>query len=355
MAVIHRGNSKIALGAGSTWGTAATLTNRVPGRFTLGGSVGRFNSRDVGFGNVLKEIIKLQESVEVSFTHDMAYNNRNFALAHFMGTDTTSVSDVTAYEHILDADSENDAEFCTMAWKVETDRALEIPSIKYNSLRIAQQANGIGEVTVGGIGDRLVYTSPENTASDIDGFNLNGGTTQYQAAKLGGANHYFRINSHGGGALSSGDDECILGYELNITRPVESDFCLRGANTQYTVEPLVGGGLMLGTLRVDFPDVDDSILDDLAAQDAGTQYKIEIFMDGDSITGSSTNASIKLQFPLVQIVDRPTGYDLPDNTGRMRRSITFDLLSPDSAPTGMTGRTDIFHWVGISDATGAFV
>ena len=356
MASISRGQSKIGIGPASTWGTAVNCTYLTHGRITVGNSRTRKEITDVGFANFVTEVLAQEELVDVTFSFQLAYHDAQImAMAHFFGTDTSSLTDTTAYTHILKFDEENDGEFNTLAWLYETDAAAEIPTVKWNSLTVTQAANGLAECVLTGIGDKVVIQNdtPQNTVSELNALSYQ--DAQYQHAILGGTNHYFRMNTNAGDALDSGDDLGILSYSFTITRPHVRDFELRGANTKYTVEPLQTSA-SIGTFTVNLSRIDDGVIDLINLWSDKTKMKAEIFQDGAAVSGSTTNASWKFAFPSLQPNgDIPPGYDLPDNADKMRPSLTFDMIKESAAPTGMTGNTTYAWLTAINDITTAHV
>jgi hypothetical protein len=189
---------------------------------------------------------------------------------------------------------------------------------------------GVGSVTVQGIADRVVTSSPTNDYSTINGLTYE----TYEAAPLGGTDAYFRMNAQSGAGLSSSDDKEIVSYKLSVNRPVERDFVLRGANTKYTKEPKQNGPTV-ATFELNLPYFDTSAVDVFSLWSLGTLQKAELFFNGTQI-GSGTKRSYEYQLPSIKAVEWPTGADAPNNNSRMRPKLTFDILQASAAPTGMS-------------------
>ncbi len=353
---ISTGQGIIAIMPGVTWGTAvnATGAQAMHGLVTLRNARGEFRSRDVGFSNFLMDVVKLEESVDITLTADLSYGSLILQpIAKLFGADTCA--EVTGgqgdYRHTITLQEENDFEFTTVLWNYGTTTydLIEIPSVKWHTLRITQERNGVGVVTIEGIGDKVNTTGQSTTYAQLAACTYDG----YEAAVLGGTNHYCRINAASSGALSSSDDKNIMSYEITLTRPLERDYTLRGANTKYSMEPKQLGQTT-GQLSLTFHQIDSSALDILSLWNAETQQKAEIYLDG-TVIGSGTNRSYKYIFPCLEHVGAfPAGYDYPNNNARMRPTAVFNMLQASAAPTGMTGHTNYMSIVAVNTRTTAY-
>ncbi len=348
---LSTGESKIGICGGATWGTAADIATAssadafglVHGRVALSTARGEFRTNDVGFSNKLEEIVKLEQTIDVTFTCDLSYHGNYLGIMAYVMNNIGNASETTSsqgdYSHEMKLSDSNNSRFFTMAFLAgEDDNAIEIPSVKFHSFTINHDVNGVGTFTAQGIADDVVIQAdtPQNTVAEFSSFP---DYPTYQPCVLGGSSHYFRQNANSGGALSGSEDMEILGYTLSVSRPLEREFTLRGASTPYTAEPKQLG-YTIGSLEVRYARVEDSVIDILNTWDDETKQKMEIFFDGDQIN-SGVNTSLKLQFPYAEIAGAmPGGFDLPNNNTRMRPVVSYNLLKASSAPSGMTGVTD---------------
>lgn len=357
MARINTNRAKVAFAIGATWGTAPDMTAGGAGKlthcsqFTINGSRGRFNPRDNGFDNFIKEIIALEESVSITASFDVASGNWwPLLVAHFMGTSSTPTETTGGqgdYLHNIDFTNEIDGEFLAASFLVEDDRAIEIPSLKMTSLAGNFTTNGVGTITINAVCDQLVTTigSQVNNATDVNTLVY---PTVYESLVLGGTNHYFRMNAQGGAALNNTNDLKILGVSFNFARPMQPDFALRGANSKYTDEPQQLGPTT-GTLTVQLKEIDDSIWDFASDWKNLTEFKAELFMDGTQI-GTGVNRSNKYQFPrLASAPGFPGGHDIPNANSLMQPNMVFQVLQAATAPTGMTGVTNYMRLANIDN------
>lgn len=362
MASISVNEVDILIDKASTWGTAvdATSAGRLlhVSNLTVSPAFEEFTSPMIGFDNFIDSVTRLQLGLNVSVTCDTSYGGQwLLILASLLGTATASPAETTGgqgdYAHNFDLASNNNGKFTTLAWTVETDYALEIPSIKWSSVSVQQNNNGVGTVTFQGIGDRVVdNASVVNTYTEI----MAETHPTYQAAVLGstaGTNHYLRLNAQAGAGLTSGENIEILNWGFTLERPMQARYVLRGANSAYTLEPL-----QLDKSRGEFffqaAEINDGAINGIVEWLANSQKKAEVFMDGAQI-GSGVNTSLKFQFPkLFPAGAMPTGYDVPSANALMQPTFRYQLAKASAAPTGMTGVTNYLRAVTIDTRSTAY-
>jgi hypothetical protein len=335
---------------GSVWGTEVAVTGAgstalTPSSLQLSDSFADFLPRDVGQGFKRTSQARLQRDCSFSLGFDVTYDGGWIALlAAFMGTESNPAETTGSqgdYSDNIDLADSTFGTFWSLAWMIETDRVMAIPSFKPVGFTYTHAVNGAGTITFQCMGDRSLVSSA-TTAGNLSGLTA----YTYETATLGGTNHYFRINSQGGSGLASGDAVTAIGWTMSLTRPHKPLFGLRGASTQYTLEPRQSDPLD-GTFKLDFTEVDDATLDMMGQWTNATKLKAEIFYDGSQIA-AGVNRSFKWQMPYVQPTGAiPTGHDWANNNSLMQPSYTLRMLKATAAPTGMTGVTDLLRVVPI--------
>ena len=331
MAGVQTGRTIIGITAGTTWGTAAALTGAKAFHGRIGFTVNDrdFFPNDVGFDNLVREIEKLEHSVDVVLQADLAYHSPILEpIACFCGTDTVDLlndPDGEDYSHAIVFDEENDGEFSTICfnWGSAASEVIELPSVKWGSLLITQQRADVGQVEVRGIADRIVISSPTNDKEDLDALTY----PTYQVAKLAGANMYVRLGAFSDSAtMTNTSDKQVVGYRLELTRPMERRFVTRGASTIYTLEPHQAGPAR-GTFALTFSEINHTAFNGLNAWSAQSAFMAEIFQEGAKIAGDAgnANASYKFQMPRMKLREFPTSYDAPNNNSRREPTYTFEL------------------------------
>lgn len=350
MASIATDLVKIGLKKGSAWGTAVAVSSGIYlyGRISISGGDDGYFPSDLGFAGKRTTQTFLRRNLSVTFTADLAYSQGVMALvASVMGTESTPSEQTVSqgdYLRNIDLADSNVGLFWTLAWLNEDDDLCELSSVKWTGFTIAQEANGVGTVTVQGVADNLTILAG-GAASSVA--NITGNTPlTYQSAVLGGTNHYFRINADSGAGLSGTDNKPILSYSLSLQRTLDPLFALRGANTKYSLEPTPLGDIV-GNLTFQLAYIDDSVQDLILDWLNKSTFKAEIFLDGSQI-GSGVNTSYKFQMPLLQPDGPiPSGYDAPAKNQRMQPSLSYAMMKRSAAPTGMTGVTDYLRIVSI--------
>lgn len=346
MAAIGTNQVKMGIMPGVTWGTAVAVSGAqlIHGTYNLRTSRVEWSPNGTGFDNFKTEVCKLEESVEITMTCDLAFNSVCAQpLAHILGQDTSTEQNVGEgdYQHVMKLDEENDGEFSTFAASYGTgaNDVLEIPSVKWHTVTVTQSRQGIGSIAFTGIGDKVLFgTDATNALSDLDGASYPDSNSD-QCAYLGGADAYFRVNAQSGGALSSSDNLQIMDYSFTIARPLVGKHVLRGANTRYSIEPKQRGNTE-GSLQFTLNEIDHSAIDLPSLWANDTEQKAEVFFTGADI-GSGDKRAFKFLFPRLQFSSSiPSGYDAPNNNSEMEPVANFMLLQASSAPTGMTGHTN---------------
>lgn len=94
------------------------------------------------------------------------------------------------------------------------------------------------------------------------------------------------------------------------------------------------------SLTVRMSELDNASYDLWSLWSAGTEQKIEIFVDGSQV-GTGVNLSYKYQFPrLIPRGQIPSGHDVANNASLFQPEITFEAVVASAAPTGMSGVTN---------------
>lgn len=346
MSVISSNQILLGLIKGTTWGTEVRVTGSsatylFASAAPVSAGFADFLPRDVGRGAKRFGQARLQCDVTGSISCDTTYGQGLLTLlGGFLGTESSPVETTMSqgdYMVTFDLADSTLGNFWTLAWSIETDRVLCIPSIKITGATYKHSINQAGTWTFQFIGDRVIESSL-TSPSDLSGLTI----YPYETATIGGANHYFRINTQSGSALAMSDEKTISGFTLTMTRPNQTRFGLRGANTQYTLEPIQLGPID-GALNLEFTEVDNATLDMWGQWQAATKLKAEFFIDGTQI-GTGVNRSYKLQFPLLQPKGKmPTGHDLQNNNSLLLPTLDYGMFKALAAPSGMTGVVDLIR------------
>lgn len=342
MAVREFNDVSAAVKNGTTWGTAADLTSGAYKlhfeSITFDQSRGEFLS--TGNTNNVSAVTLLEANSSVTITANLGFHNGAIwtMLANLVGTSSTPAEQTSGqgdYLHTIDTASSIYGNFFTLAWEVETDQVIELPSVKPISATFSFAPNQVPTVTIQGVVSRVLFsgnTTTTNTAAELQALTL----PSVEIPALNGTNHYFRMNTYAGSSLSSTNNKEILSAEWTFSRPLDESRTLRGANTPYTSEPIQLNNTDQ-TLTVTYDRVDDALqdpLDDLLDQ---TTLKAEMFIDGATIA-SGVATSIKIQWPILKTTAAP-GYS-PTRGQRITAGHTMRAYQASAAPSGMSGVTN---------------
>lgn len=339
MATISFNDVVAGLKKGSTWGTAGDITasgiNLYASQISISGGFADFLTRDFGQGGKRTNNARLQADFNVTITADLTYGQAWLALlAGLYGTES-SPSETTGgqgdYSCHHDVADSTYGIYWTLCFSIESDRVLEIPSLKVVGMTIQQDINQAGTVTFQCVASN-VQLSSTNTVAEITALS----DLAYETCTLGGANHYFRIDSYSAStALTNADDKTILGYTFSMTRPHSPIRGLRGSNTAYTMEPKQLGPIE-ATLTVRYNELDDGTWDILSEWLSPSFKMATLFVDGSQI-GSGVNRSITMHFPYLKPKGQfPAGHDVQSNNGLFTPTIQYDALKAASNAAGMS-------------------
>lgn len=344
MARIEFPDAKAALDRTYTWDTAADLTSGV-GLLHYNSINLTDNPNYLPITNADNVHVNIKEgaqdpniSIEASLQYDGLINEIIAAVFGTVSAPAEQTGGQSDYLHNIDLASSNLTIYQTLAYKIESDQVIEVPSIKWNDLTIRGESNNFAMCTVTGLSGSVLYSgangvTPENTATDIGTLSLPSDPPEFALA--GGSGLYCRLNAASGDALDSGDDQQILSFELRVTRPLDATHPFRGANTKYPTEPIQLQAYD-ATLTLVYDHIDDADHDPRKDRDDQTEKKCEIALVGTQI-GSGDNRQYLFQFPSMKAIDAP-GYG-PQRDQRLAPSVTYRLFKRSSAPTGMTGVT----------------
>lgn len=353
MALQIKVNADVGLVQGATWATevACTKSMRVS-QLTVADGRDQIGPRDHDIGNMVAEYKDGARNVSVNMSSDLTFGGQWIQLlAGLMGTATASPAEVNAgqgdYLHNLDIDAVSAPKFFSIAYDAETDVVRSVPSFMPTQITIAGNVNGMGTVSVSGIGNKSLKSSATNTTAVLNALSH---TTVYEAGVFNGTNLYIRNDTVANAPLTSADNLPIESFSLTINKPVEAYFGMRGALTEETYAPVLSG-LVTGSLQCTLAYLDDSVMDWFAHYDAKTRMMAEIFLDG-AIIGAGANRSLKFQMPRLKPVT--SGGEGIEGT-KPKPTITFQMEVATSAPSGMSGVTNLLRVVSVDPRSTAYI
>lgn len=229
----------------------------------------------------------------------------------------------------------------TMAMEVGNADIWEWPSLTC----VAAIIEGSGEwvtITFETIGSTInIGADGTNVANDFNAITYN-----TKVKKIRAKNALLRINTQGGAALDSGDDQPMDSFRLEIRRPLDREDVMKGLSSgveQQTDQPVQEGfGEVKFTYGLkDYDDdpnnLDNALFDDLKDE---TEYKAELSFS--RTIGSDAHV---ITFTMPRLHPMPQSSSV-DGSGRILLERNFQGLDAASNPTGMSINTLIGLTVG---------
>jgi len=358
MATITANEVDVGIGVCSTWDTAADLTAISGARLIHANQISvtatdeQFQPRSIGWGNQITTVEKTINQTQVTLVCDISYNGSwQIPFVSFLGDATASgvvqTSGQSDYQHTASM-QDSSTIYNTISFKTESDTVVELPSVVWTSVTIESPSANVGTVTFQGVASRLeIDENATNSAADLDTLSY----PTYHAAVLGGgdcANHYFRIDERSTvSALSSADDLEILNFQINMTRPLQNRFVLRGCDTRYTQAPKQLG-LTQGQLVFQLSEINKADFDSIKKWYDATSAMVEIQMVGDQIN-SGEYETFKFQLPSLLPAATAPDMGVPSNNTLLQPIVTYQMLKPSAASAGMAGILSYIGYTSIDD------
>lgn len=345
----------IGIAQGATWGTAVQATDKLSvTSFNTPASreTKRTGNHDRGF---LPGLIKQgRETLDVSPAGQASFGENWLKLyALFAGVSTAAPAEVNVgegdYLHNIDIGGDSDL-FFTVAYEGEDDTVHEVPSATLGSFGFNFQENEPVTWTTSGMGNTKVLTGAATTNAQL---NALADAMSDEMALLNGANAYVRIGSYSGSALSASDDVTLASASISLTRPRTRYYGLRGASSRDTYQPYQSG-LLSGQFQVTLAHMDDAEIDLFSTYKAGTIMMAELFVDGAQI-GTGANTSLKFQLPYLTPINDNGSDGISGQATLAQPSLTFEMGVAPSAPTGMTGVTNMMRLAAVVERSTAYL
>lgn len=263
----------------------------------------------------------------------MRYEGWDLLIAALMGAAGTPTQQeaTAAYTNSYTLTPHADGLFHTLCLKKKSDVVWEYPSVKFSSMKLSGEMNAPVMVEFEGQADQLERASSTNTTTTL------GDVTYPDQGNriIFNSSSRFRVNDQSAIALASGDEIHPTSFEFTFGRKQEADVTAGNVGID---EPYDNGFPEI-ELTMKFPrynDTNDAFFDDW---EAFTSKKMDIYFEGSTIEGAY-NYSFLISLPHIKVMNPESVIDGP---GVVPMSMSFKVLAPESAPTGMTGITNPFQ------------
>jgi hypothetical protein len=335
----------MACAAGSTWGTAVSCNTASSAFFAT--DVTNFVAvpeelpdESVGF-NYLEYIDAGNVIVEPVLRGHLRYTTALWRLlAWAIGDDSAALVSGSDYDHTMDIQATTSLFGTLCAYDGVVVR--EIPSFQPNGFTLSGESGQFWQYEVRGRGDNILVSSQTNTT-------LSSATHVSNTLRAPFGASTIRINDQSGSSLASGDTVYLNAFSFNFQRAQVGEFLsnavAEGSGEFRTRQPAEDGRPTI-EITMRFPEYSAITY----MQDVGdeTFKKMDLTITGPT-TASANNYTITLSFPALRVVNVEHTIS---NGNRIVESLTLRGLSPQSAPSGMTGITFPFRLI-LRDATSA--
>lgn len=341
---VHARQTKVGINIATSgsWGTGVAVATAVGAgdghyvRDDLGVQLQMMQSYDDSAGQNFISSVQSGNTEAVAITvptylhYNDAFQNVLWALTLGTGgTSPTQVGTTTAYTNTFEPATNKTGRYATIV-RDKVQAIFEVPGAKFTGFDISFGEGGRAEINWTAVGDLEKSDSSINTATQISALTF---PTLGRRAFFDDVT--VRLNSQSGGALGSTDKVYITSLRVRFSQPMDSQH-VSGATS--IIEP-EESGFPEATLELQFSRYDSASHAFFAAHRDTSFYKGDITFVGPTL--ATTTYGLLFQFPNLVV----TNYRAPVSGGadQIAPSLSLRALSTTSAPTGMTGVTNLMR------------
>jgi hypothetical protein len=342
MASITGAQTKAGLKIASTWGTAVACGagNSLAAEISPNFNVNEITARQIGSGAyMLSSATRGNLIPTIGLTMDLGYrNNADVLLAQMMGTSAAPTETTVGqgdYLHRVLFNTTLNSKYVTLAYESSSSTTIEFPTCAVQSIGLASTSiPGYIDFTAELLAYGVELSSSTNTNATLANCTFSEGTPELVAVDF---SDNFQTNDSSGGAVSSGNQYNITGFELSLSRPQEIIPEIKGSAGNSAP---IGTDLFDGTFNVNVKELSDHAY--YTIWSAETARKAKMLITGTQI-GSGVSKSFAVYLPKMILVTEPQ-YALTD-PGTNTLALNFRLLKASSNPTGMNSTYPYFEIV----------
>ena len=344
MAKIDGSKIKAGVKKAPTWGTAvqATTDDMYVGTITDNQNVQELLPNQIGSGIEMNQTaIRGSIKPTLALGGDCRYGGYFPVIcSQFFGTTAVATLATGEYGHTLTYNSTMNATYLTMAFEDTTTTTREYPSVAVSKISVStNEIPGILQYSADCLADQLVLSTSTNTNANLANVTL---ADSYVIAHA--PEDTFRLNVSSAAALGStstygtNDVVAITSFNLELMRPQEIVGEIRGTAGNGT--PVRSGQGIEGTLTVGLRNMEDHAY--WTAWGADTVLKADLSIQGP-IVNASNNRTFRVRLPGLQLVQEPSHPITSE--GNLPLTLTFRVIAPSSAPTGMSSIYPEFFFI----------
>lgn len=339
MASISGSQTNMGVKVATTWGTAvaAGTANRFIAEANVALNGTELTPRQIGSGAyMLTTSARGNYIPTISLTADLGYrNNCDVIIAALFGTAGAPAETTVGqgdYKHTITFNTTLNAKYLTFAYESSSATTHEFPTCAVRSIGLKTNGvPGIVDFTAELLAGQVNLSSSTNTNATLAATTFTEGTPELAVANLSST---FQTNAQSAGAVSSGSQYNITGFDFSFTRPQEIVGEIKGAagNSAPT-----STGYADGNFNVTVKELADHAY--YTIWSAETIQKAALSIQGTQI-GSGTNKEVKLFLPGLKLVGEPVY--APTQPGVNTLALNFGLRKASSNPTSMSSTYPYF-------------
>lgn len=252
-------------------------------------------------------------------------DSANAILAAFMGTEAVAVTG-TGSIHSMTHQGASITNFINLGIAPTSTEVIEYINGVCTKVNIKLNPNDYMKMSLD-----LLFTEQRITGTTFTNANITS-STEVSGRKnfIVRPAHYIRMNAQAGAALAVGDKLSIIEAEVTLNKEMELVGEIRGL-TGYGAPRVSGNPPFSAELLLTFKTLAD--LTYFTAVNAQTEYKADLIVQGDLISGSTYNTFI-IMLPRLKIVTDPD-YNVA-SAGENPLKVRFKTLTATAVPSGMT-------------------
>lgn len=334
----------VALAKGTTWGTAVNVNAANAGLLCTGISgflevPDPLPDESVGFTHI-EYIDAGNRMVKPVLSGWLRWANEHWKLiCQLIGDD--AITGAGPYVHTMDVQAEAQLFSTLCAYDGVTVR--EIPSFMPNRFTLSGEGGAFWKFEIEGIGNTCLLSGQVNTT-------LTTVTSRTKEKRVPFGATQARLNAASGAALSSSNIIYPSQISIAFNRAIEGEFVARavaeGVGEWQSNQP-EEGGLLECTVTLNFNEYTETSFP--VAMTAETFMKMDLTITGPAIAGG--NYALVLSFPALRVLNVEIN---PESPARIPLSMTLRACKAQSAPSGMTGITNLVRAVFTDDVATAY-
>lgn len=245
-------------------------------------------------------------------------------ISAFLGKETAAATG-SGYVHSISHNAYSITAYANLAFTPDSANCIEYVNGVVTKLGLTVNPNDYVKSTFDLLFTDQKITGTTNTAATLSAASEVSGRQNFIARPA----HYVRMNAQGGAALTNSDAIAVTNVEITMSKDMELVGEIRGASG-YSAPRFSGSPQFSCDVKLTFKNLQD--LTYFTAVNAGTEYKLDIVIQGNLISGS-TYRQLELLIPRAIIVTDPD-FNVT-NPGDNELTITLRALVATSVPSGM--------------------